>query len=179
MIATQPKLTTCDWCAGTGGVPNEFHSVETCPKCLGGKWNLIAFDLGATRTYQKGRPCLWNPGTGNLVATRNGKPTEYRVIEYEPDPLDGYQGRAFTFGKLNRFGTCVVETYHVYVGKPGTHKCTCTGFLAEASEKADKEAWKTGGVTHYQTWGCLHLDAALKLVWDELIPKSENLTEVV
>lgn len=163
------KLVPCRHCAGRGCEPTRENTRVRCPCCAGGCYEPVFGDLGKTRTYES-RPFCFNPGTRELTVTRKKSRTTYVLTEYEPSKVAGQEAaRAWRVEKKDRYGkTC--EKYYVLHDRPGLHRCTCDGFASEAVEKGNKAAWQTGEpVRHDHSYGCLHLDAVLLLLWDGLL----------
>lgn len=175
MTALEPKLETCPECAGHGYQPTQT-GVEKCPACKGGGYTPVELDLGPSRSSPGGRTALWNAGLGELTITRNNKDVLYRVTEIgaESEPNER-PARGFRLDKILRMKSglieSVVETHHVRIGAPGTpHTCDCPGFLSDAVAKGNDRAFKTGEPI-YPSFGCVHLDSVLRLVWGELFLK--------
>jgi len=118
-----------------------------------GRYAPICGSLGPTKSYPKGRPFRWNPGTGELVVTRDRKQETYRVREIDaekfPDdpPLRGFAVSKDSTGEL----------YHVLCGPSGCLSCDCGASSWGASAKANNRARYAGGPT-YLTAGCVHAD---------------------
>lgn len=183
MIRSRTKtLMPCLWCAGRGCVPTQENVLETCPACDGGKFEPVWGDLGETRTHKR-RPYQYNPGTGALSVTRQkgnekAKPTNYLVTEFACDQTPGeHPTRGFEVAKLDITGHAT-EKYHVEIGKPSWHKCSCMGFLSEAVAKGNKRAWTTGEPIGFTTFGCVHVDAVLEFYWAGLFDKPSDGPEV-
>jgi hypothetical protein len=151
------KLAVCDWCAGHGFEGDEENGLIPCLQCSGGGYEIARFDLGSTRSSPKGRPCSYNPGTRELVATVARKVTVYDVAELDCDT--GFPGRGFEVVKR---GTG--EVRHCLINRNGQdHTCDCEGSTYLSAAKANQRAWEAGEET-YPTAGCIHADAMLFLI---------------
>lgn len=148
---------TCDWCAGSGFVPDEIGSgVEGCPSCLQTGMGEVRIVLPSTRSH-KFRAVVFDPARSRMVVTRGRKETAYRVEELPT--AAGFDGRGFAVTREDGGGV-----YHTFVARNGQdNACTCAGSSYEASARANRRAYFEGR-PHCQTEGCCHLDSALALL---------------
>jgi hypothetical protein len=127
--------------------------------------------LTGTRSQDR-RGYYWNPcpagcpASGRLEVTRGRKGTAYLVVEVYPSPGFG-SGRAFTLRKVD--GT----VYHAFLADDRPHStCDCPGHSYAAAEKADRRHGD-----HFDTLGCVHLDALASLIWNNWLPESRTNAE--
>jgi hypothetical protein len=159
-----PTLQHCGTCFGSGSNFGADGEEMTCGACDGGGYAIVQGDLGPTRSCPKGRPFMFNPGLRTLTVVRRNKSEVYRLREYVPDQIENERPtRAWELEKESSG-----EKRYVLVAQPGWHKCTCEGFVSEASRHANERALAEGEGVRF-TAGCVHLDSVLHLLWSGML----------
>lgn len=168
MDAPTPRpaiLADCPWCDGTGATCDDLGNADVCGVCDGGKFAPIVGRLAATKSYPTGRGFRFNPGTGQLVVTRNRRAEVYSFREFDPDRFpDDPPLRGFACGKAS-----TGELYHLLCGPAGVISCDCAAAAWAASARCNQRARLAGDPEHL-TAGCVHSDFVEVAIREGLFP---------